>query len=41
MGVIVRHLPVLQVPLLQPHMSQQCPMLPKEAVLTSDTHPIC
>ena len=35
----VRHLPVLQVPLLHPYMCQQLPGLPKDAVLTPNTQP--
>ena len=41
MRVIVRHLLVLQVPLLHPHVGQQWPVLPKNALLTSNTHSIC
>ena len=39
--VVVRHLLVLQVPFLHPHVGQQCPVLPKDALLTPDTHSTC
>ena len=41
MRVIVRHLLVLQVPLLHPHVGQQWPVLPKDALLTPNTYSIC